>query len=741
MLLLCALMAGSGSAFGQTSTITIDFEDNQIPTGWTNTNDMAVVSNPVSNTSTTNGSYCLSTNGKTSNSLTSGYIENIVSISIDATRTSTNTTNEVYIDFCPNTSFGSTDTQSQSVTVNRNSWSTSTLTLSNTASGYVRIRRSGGSSTATKFIDNIVITYGGTPTYSVSYNSNGATSGSVPNDNKAYEADDEVTVLGNSGELTKTGNAFGGWNTKADGTGNNYDEGDKFKISANTTLYAKWTPYTITVLSNNDSYGSASLSGFVITATPADGCRYASPAYTLSGDATVVQNGNEFTVTPTSNCTVTINFEPIPSHTITWSVNGNVNTESIQEGQAITFTTPTSGVPAGYVFKGWVTEANKITGTQDTPPSYTTEATCTADITYYAVMALEQITEGAVALTITPNTSNVPSTYGTANTFTEYTFEGKKFKVQQMYKTTEKGVSWLQWRASGNSNGTGTMYNTDKLNKIQSIVLTYNGDKDTNKNFTVKVGTSENPTSGTSITPTIDSQNTNVYTFDCSSYDYDYFVMTNGDGAGYLSSVEINYIGQTTVTTNYCTSVTSLPVTISAAEYATFHNSDLALDFSTTGIKAFTATDGETSVTLNEITSGQVPAGTPVVLYKAGGGTENVPVIASAAAVGNNDLNVSTGEKPTNAYVLAKPENMEVGFYLWDSSMTLNKGKVYLKSIQSGGQEARQFLPFSSDAQGISATLNNNETMNNVVYDLQGRRVAKTTKGLYIMDGRKVMVK
>ena len=740
MLLLCALMAGSGSAFGQTSTITIDFEDNQIPTGWTNTNDMAVVSNPVSNTSTTNGSYCLSTNGKASNSLTSGYIENIVSISIDATRTTNNTTNEVYIDFCPNTDFGSTDTQSQSVTVNKNSWSTSTLTLSNTASGYVRIRRSGGNSTATKYIDNIVITYSGTPTYSVSYNSNGATSGSVPTDNKAYEADDEVTVLGNSGELTKTGNAFGGWNTKADGTGNNYDEGDKFKISANTTLYAKWTPYTITVLSNNDSYGSASLSGFVITATPADGCRYASPAYTLSGDATVVQNGNEFTVTPTSNCTVTINFEPIPSHTITWSVNGNVNTESIQEGQAITFTTPTSGVPAGYVFKGWVTEANKITGTQDTPPSYTTEATCTADITYYAVMAVEQITEGAVSLTITPNTSNVPSTYGTANTFTEYTFEGKKFKVQQMYKTTEKGVSWLQWRASGNSNGTGTMYNTDKLNKIQNIVLTYNGDKDTNKNFTVKVGTSENPTTGTSITPTT---NGNVYTFDCSGGNYDYFVMTNGDGAGYLSSVEINFIDQTTVTTNYCTTVTNLPVTISAAEYATFHNSDLALDFSTTGIKTYTAEDGETSVKLNEITSGQVPANTPVVFYKEGadGTAINVPVIASAEAItGTNDLRVSTGTDVANMYVLSNGTD-GVGFYPWaKTTEDLAAGKVYLQA-KASYDTSRQFLPFSNEAQGIDATLMNNETKNNVVFDLQGRRVAKTAKGLYIMDGRKVMVK
>ena len=74
--------------------------------------------------------------------------------------------------------------------------------------------------------------------------------------------------------------------------------------------------------------------------------------------------------------------------------------------------------------------------------------------------------------------------------------------------------------------------------------------------------------------------------------------------------------------------------TVSAAEYATFVNATYALDFSETGITVYTATDNEKSVTLNEVTSGKVPANTPVVLYKAGadGTAINVPVIASADA-------------------------------------------------------------------------------------------------------------
>ncbi|MBQ7472181.1 MAG: InlB B-repeat-containing protein [Prevotella sp.] len=159
-------------------------------------------------------------------------------------------------------------------------------------------------------------------TYTVTYDSNGATSGDVPEDDNEYDKDATVTVLGNTGSLAKTGYAFGGWNTEADGTGTNYSAGGTFSITANTTLYAKWNPYTITAVSNNNSYGTVS-GTTTITATPAEGYRVVAGdgGYTVtSGTATVVNNGdNTFTVTPSSDCTVQINFEAIPTHTVTIS--------------------------------------------------------------------------------------------------------------------------------------------------------------------------------------------------------------------------------------------------------------------------------------------------------------------------------------------------------------------------------------------------------------------------------------
>ena len=75
---------------------------------------------------------------------------------------------------------------------------------------------------------------------SVTYNPNGATGGSVPNDSTNYAANATVTVLGNTGGLAKTGQTFAYWNTAKNGSGTVYGGGATFNITGNTTLYAQW---------------------------------------------------------------------------------------------------------------------------------------------------------------------------------------------------------------------------------------------------------------------------------------------------------------------------------------------------------------------------------------------------------------------------------------------------------------------------------------------------------------------
>ena len=213
---------------------------------------------------------------------------------------------------------------------------------------------------------------------------------------------------------------------------------------------------------------------------------------------------------------------------------------------------------------------------------------------------------------------------------------------------------------------------------------------------------------------------------------------TEEDGTG--TNYEVGaYTMPSANTTLYAQWSSTVPATITAAEYATF-NSAYATDFSTTGVTVYTAEDKETSVALNEVASGQVPANTPVVLYKAGGGNVNVPVIASATAIsGTNDLHVSTGTDVENMYVLAM--NPTIGFYPWTGT-NLSAGKVYLQGKASYG--AREFLGFnegSTTAIDALDNLTNSPFDNAPMYNLAGQRVTKSYKGVVIVNGKKMLNK
>ena len=171
--------------------------------------------------------------------------------------------------------------------------------------------------------------------------------------------------------------------------------------------------YTITPQSNNTSYGTVSLSGNTITATPNTGYRVStSTPYNVSpsGSATVAQNGNIFTVTPSANTTVTINFEAIPTYTVTFNVgngtfDGNTDFPSTSNTVAAgTYTLP-SATPSslcstnGWNFAGWSTAS--VNETTTAPAILTGSYTLSDNASLYAVYS---VAEGGGGNT---NTSNV----------------------------------------------------------------------------------------------------------------------------------------------------------------------------------------------------------------------------------------------------------------------------------------------------------------------------------------------
>ena len=183
-------------------------------------------------------------------------------------------------------------------------------------------------------------------------------------------------------------------------------------------------------------------------------------------------------------------------------------------------------------------------------------------------------------------------------------------------------------------------------------------------------------------------------------------------------------------------SATAAPVTIPAAGYTTYCNTTKAIDF--TGVTAYKVSAiGAGYVTIEPVI--QAPANTPVII-EATEGTHNLGIVASAASVGTNLLLVSDGTvKGDKLYALAKKgDPAVVGFYKVKNTVTIPAGKCYLNT----NTNAPEYLAFSfGEATGVNTVQGSGFKVNGQVYNLAGQRVAQPTKGLYIVNGKKMIIK
>ena len=272
---------------------------------------------------------------------------------------------------------------------------------------------------------------------------------------------------------------------------------------------------------------------------------YAFDEITTSASGTV-DNANTKVTGITANTTITVLFKELQKYTVKFNTGaGNPAQADIPEttaGEGITL--PAGPTPAcssaGWSFAGWAEDAVALeTTTAPTLLAAGDNYKPADNVTLYAVYKRVEGGSGeSGTVTITHDSKDFPTAYGDANKFTEYTLEGYKFKIQQVYVSGSGDNKKMQWRAAGNSSGTGTIYNSQAYPaKISSIILTYHS-SEANKNHTLKVGDAENPTGGTTITGSTDGF---VETFDCSKANADYFVLANGEYAGYTVSIAINY--------------------------------------------------------------------------------------------------------------------------------------------------------------------------------------------------------
>ena len=192
--------------------------------------------------------------------------------------------------------------------------------------------------------------------------------------------------------------------------------------------------------------------------------------------------------------------------------------------------------------------------------------------------------------------------------------------------------------------------------------------------------------------------------------------------------------------------VTSLPVTITAAKYATLC-APVALTIPS-GVKAYYISDVTTTeATLTKLT-GTIPADMPVILY-ADGLTETTtfdfPITTTDAFDGTNKLsgraaaqNVAAGV----AYTLqtASNEDLTVGFYP-KAAGTIAGFRAYLLASQLPADVKSLKFRFD-DADGINGlTPAPSPVSEGSIFNLAGQRMSRVQKGVNIVNGKKVLVK
>ena len=191
---------------------------------------------------------------------------------------------------------------------------------------------------------------------------------------------------------------------------------------------------------------------------------------------------------------------------------------------------------------------------------------------------------------------------------------------------------------------------------------------------------------------------------------------------------------------------TNIDIYVSEAGYATYA-SNFDLDFtSVANLKAYIAKKEESTVKLYEIT--KVPKNTGILLCATDGGGKKYTV-----DVATGDMDTTTGNlfvRGTGAAVatsgggdfknyILNVVNNKLGFYQANGN-TVATNRAYLHTDVAAPAGAIELMFDDEETTGI-ANVSVKNTTSSEYFNLAGQRVAQPTKGLYIVNGKKVVIK
>lgn len=166
-----------------------------------------------------------------------------------------------------------------------------------------------------------------------------------------------------------------------------------------------------------------------------------------------------------------------------------------------------------------------------------------------------------------------------------------------------------------------------------------------------------------------------------------------------------------------------------------------------TGVKAYTCSGADESgvLALSDLSTG-FKANVPYIVQGEVGRKYQL-IGYNASNNRANTAGILTGvyentTAPVGSYVLQNKSG-KLGFYkvMEGEQPTVGANRCYVTLPAEGGASSVRALFFGSDVTGIGAVGNEEQTVAPAVYDLSGRRVEKMQKGVYIVGGKKVLVK
>ena len=180
-------------------------------------------------------------------------------------------------------------------------------------------------------------------------------------------------------------------------------------------------------------------------------------------------------------------------------------------------------------------------------------------------------------------------------------------------------------------------------------------------------------------------------------------------------------------------------VTIGEAQWATYVAVD-NVEFPE-GVTAYIpvqVNEGQTAVMIQSVSA--VKKGEPVILNGEAGTYElSIADAETELADLDNMFIVADGTDVSDGtFYMLSYKNEKVGFRKVQDEVTIPAGKPYIVIVNA----AKEFIPFGGgEATGIESFETVGFDVNAPIYDMQGRQVQKLQKGIFIQNGKKLIVK